>query len=194
MPNLFFARRTKAELFRQLIRGGRVGKKLGLSQRRQQLVATIFCENLKLLPSPCVGGSMFIILKLLQLPMKKLGIIPIVDFAFAKVFMTPSNKVALIALLNAILVLRARIVDITLLNPFNYKDFADDNLSILDVKAVDADGRIFSVEMQLTVHAGLMKRILYYGCESYVDQLREGEDYSSLRPVYAICIIDGRLW
>ena len=124
----------------------------------------------------------------------KIGIIPIVDFAFAKVFMTPENKIALIAFLNAILILRHRIVDVTLLNPFNYRDFADDKLAVLDVKAIDSKGRIFNIEMQLSIHTGLKKRIVFYGCETYTDQLRDGSDYSALRPVYAICIINDKMW
>jgi hypothetical protein len=53
-------------------------------------------------------------------------------------------------------------------------DFAEDKLTILDIKAVDAQERIFNVEMQLTVSEGLLKRIVFYGCETYSDQLHKG--------------------
>ena len=43
-------------------------------------------------------------------------------------------------------------------------------------------------------HTGLKKRIVFYGCETYTDQLRDGSDYSALRPVYAICIINDTMW
>jgi predicted transposase/invertase (TIGR01784 family) len=126
--------------------------------------------------------------------MQPIGIRPTNDFAFKKTFGSPENKVALISLLNAILTLDKPIVDVTIQNPFNYRDFAEDKLTILDIKATDSNGRIFDVEMQLSVHQGLVKRIVYYGCETYVDQMRQGDDYTVLNPVFAICIVDGVLW
>ena len=125
---------------------------------------------------------------------KKLGISPINDFAFAKTFARPENNVALISLLNAILQFERPIEDVTIRNPFNYQDFSEDKLTILDIKATDTEGRIFNVEMQLSVHSGLVQRIVYYGCEVYTDQLRKGDDFSDLNPVFAICILNGVLW
>ena len=79
-------------------------------------------------------------------------------------------------------------------NPYNLQDFKDDKLSILDVKAVDRDGAIYDIEMQLTIFAGLVQRIVFYGCELYAGQLRAGDDYESLHPVYSICLVNGILW
>ncbi|MEZ6111308.1 MAG: Rpn family recombination-promoting nuclease/putative transposase [Pirellulaceae bacterium] len=123
-----------------------------------------------------------------------LGIRPINDFAFKKTFGTPANKGVLVSLLNAILDLNSPIADVTIENPFNLQDFADDKLSVLDVKAVDQSGAIYDVEIQLTVVPGLDRRIVFYGCELYAGQLQAGEDYSELKPVYSICIADGILW
>ena len=67
-----------------------------------------------------------------------LGINPLNDFAFMKTFGTAENREPLIGLLNAVLKPKSPIADVTIQNPFNYKDFQDDKLSILDVKAVDA--------------------------------------------------------
>ena len=78
-----------------------------------------------------------------------LGIRPIVDFAFKKTFGTPENRACLISLLNAVLRPKEPIVDVTLENPFNPKDFQEDKLSQLDVKAVDRTGAIYNVEVQL---------------------------------------------
>ncbi len=123
-----------------------------------------------------------------------LGINPLNDFAFMKIFGSPENRESLISLLNAILKLRSPIVDVTIQNAFNYKDFQADKLSILDVKARDAAGRVFDVEVQLQVRAGMEKRIVFYGCELYADQLREGVAYADIPPVYAIWLIDDILW
>jgi predicted transposase/invertase (TIGR01784 family) len=123
-----------------------------------------------------------------------LGIRPTVDFAFKKTFGDPNHRQPLISLLNAILALESPIVDVTIENPFNYQDFLEDKLSILDVKAKDATGSIFNIEMQLTVTAGLVKRVVFYGCELYAGQLSKGDDYHRLQPVYSICILDDLAW
>ena len=123
-----------------------------------------------------------------------LEINPLNDFAFQKTFGTPENRESLISLLNAILKPKSPIAEVTVLNPFNYRDFQDDKLSILDVKAVDAARSVYDVEVQLQVRAGSEKRLVFYGCELYADQLREGADYAELPPVFAIWLIDGLLW
>jgi predicted transposase/invertase (TIGR01784 family) len=126
--------------------------------------------------------------------MQPIGIRPTNDFAFKKTFGSPENKVALISLLNAILTLPVPIVDVTIANPYNLQDFQNDKLSILDIRAVDQRGAIYDVEMLLSTHSGLVKRIVFYGCEVYAGQLKAGDDYSVLKPVYSICLLEGQLW
>src|SRR5271157_2134843 len=101
-----------------------------------------------------------------------LGIRPINDFAFKRTFGTPENKLALISLLNAILDTKPPIADVTIENPYNLQDFAEDKLSILDVKAIDQSGSVYDIEMQLSIFEGLIQRIVFYGCELYAGQLR----------------------
>jgi hypothetical protein len=97
--------------------------------------------------------------------MQPIGIRPTNDFAFKKTFGSPENKVALISLLNAILTLPVPIVDVTIENPYNLQDFQNDKLSFV-----------------------------FYGCEVYAGQLKAGDDYSKLKPVYSICLLLGQLW
>ena len=113
-----------------------------------------------------------------------IGIRAMNDFAFLKTFASPEHCECLISLLNALLNLPSPIVKITLQNPFNLKDFQEDKLTILDIKAVDQRDRIHHVEMQLSNHLDLVKRLVFYGCEVYADQLREGGGYTQLKPVY----------
>ncbi len=124
----------------------------------------------------------------------RIGIRPINDFAFKKIFGTSANKLALISFLNAVLRLHIPIVDVTIVNPYNLQDFLDDKLSILDIKAVDANGAIYDIEMQLTIFEGLIQRVVFYGCEIFAGQLNAGDDYTQLHPVYSICLINGILW
>ena len=106
-----------------------------------------------------------------------LGIRPINDFAFKKIFGTPENRPCLISLLTAILRLKEPIVDVTIDNPFNLQDFQDDKLSQLDIKAIDRTGAIYNVEVQLTTYEGLVQRMVFYGCELYAGQLKSGDEY-----------------
>ena len=86
-----------------------------------------------------------------------LGIRPIVDFAFKKTFGTPENRVCLVSLLNAVLRPKEPIVDVTLDNPFNPRDFQEDKLSQLDIKAIDRTGAIYNVEVQLYEPGALLE-------------------------------------
>ena len=52
-----------------------------------------------------------------------LGIKLTVDFAFKRIFGSPEYSEALIALLNAILVMASPIVTVEILNPFSYQEF-----------------------------------------------------------------------
>lgn len=123
-----------------------------------------------------------------------LGISPTNDFAYKRVFGSQANEMVLISLLNAILNLPRRIASVTIQNPFNYQDFYEDKLSILDIKAVDESGAIYDIEMQLEVHLGLIQRVIFYGCELYSGQIKSGDGYSQLKPVFAICLLEGVLW
>lgn len=80
-----------------------------------------------------------------------LGIKPTVDFAFKKIFGSPENSPALLGLLNAILDLQHPIESVEVLNPFNYQEFAENKLIVLDVCCRDSAGRLLNVEMQVSV-------------------------------------------
>jgi predicted transposase/invertase (TIGR01784 family) len=119
----------------------------------------------------------------------RLGIKPTVDFAFKKIFGTPENAPILKGLINAILQLDSPIVELEILNPFSYQEFADDKRIVLDVRARDADGRWLNVEMQVSAVPGLLQRLTYYACAMYVDQLQAGQHYTQLRPAISICLL-----
>jgi predicted transposase/invertase (TIGR01784 family) len=36
--------------------------------------------------------------------------------------------------------------------------------------------------------------LIFYGCQLYADQLKAGDDYAGLHPVYSICLVNGVLW
>ena len=127
------------------------------------------------------------------MPMK-IGIRAWIDFAFRKIFGKPGNEICLISLLNAVLQLPHPVVSIEYLNPFGYKDFATDKLVCVDVKATDALGRVFVIEVQIVVQSSFAKRAVFYACEVYTDQLRAGQGYSDLKAAYSICFLMRNLW
>jgi predicted transposase/invertase (TIGR01784 family) len=124
----------------------------------------------------------------------KIGIRAWVDFAFKKIFGKQGNEICLISLLNSVLDLPRPIESVQYLNPFSMKEFQEDKLICVDVKATDSDGRVFIVEVQLSVTASFVKRALYYASKTYSDQLVEGQGYHDLKATYAVCILTESIW
>ena len=118
-----------------------------------------------------------------------LGIRPTVDFAFKKIFGSPHNSAALIGLLNAILDFEHPIDSVEVLNPFSYQEFSESKQIVLDVRCRDSAGRWLNVEMQVSVYAGLIERLVYYACSMYVDQLTPGGNYALAAPSISICLL-----
>ena len=123
-----------------------------------------------------------------------LGIRPTVDFAFKKIFGSPQNSAALIGLLNAILELDRPVERVEILNPFNYQEFTESKLIVLDVRCRDSAGRWLNVEMQVSAYAGLIERLVYYACSMYVDQLAAGGNYALADPALSICLLSHQLY
>lgn len=115
---------------------------------------------------------------------------PRVDLAFKKIFGTENNKDLLISLINSIVGEEDQVVDVTLLNPYNQKNFKDDKLSILDIKAEGEDGTKFNIEIQITDEANYDKRALYYWAKLYAEQLKEAGGYATLEKVIGIHILN----
>jgi predicted transposase/invertase (TIGR01784 family) len=124
------------------------------------------------------------------------GIDPKVDYAFKKVFGSTANIDLLISLINAVLSLPTgrEVVALEIRNPFNEKETAEDKLSVLDVKARDASGRLFLVEMQMLAPQHFRNRVLYYWARAYSEQLAEGNEFRDLRPAISICFVANRLF
>ncbi len=118
-------------------------------------------------------------------------IAPKVDCVFKALLGAEENRHLLVHFLNAVLVgeLNAPISDVEILNPYNDKEFLDDKLSIVDVKAQDRQGQIYQIEIQLASYRSLPARILYTWADLYSQQLHSGQDYAVLQPTYAIWLL-----
>lgn len=117
-------------------------------------------------------------------------ITPRVDIAFKKIFGVEENKDLLISLINSIVGKKDQVEDIILLNPYNPKNFRDDKLSVLDIKAMGHNGNRFNIEIQITDEGDYDKRALYYWSKLYTEQLKEGFDYSELNKTIGIHILN----
>lgn len=115
---------------------------------------------------------------------------PRVDIAFKKIFGVEENKDLLISLINSIVGNDDQISDVTLLNPYNPRNFKNDKLSILDIKASGIDGKKFNIEIQITDEDDYDKRALFYWGKLYTEQLKAGEDYGTLSKAIGIHILN----
>ena len=116
---------------------------------------------------------------------------PKIDCVFKALLGAERNRRLLIHFLNAILAsdLAAPITEVEILNPYNEREFLDDKLSIVDVKARDQAGRLYQVEIQLLNVPNLPARILYGWADLYSGQLQDGDGYDQLKPTYAIWLL-----
>ena len=115
---------------------------------------------------------------------------PKADLTFKKVF---GEHPALVkSLLNALLPFKSEeeeITSVTYLTPEMVPQTPTRKFSIVDVRCEDAQGRQFIVEMQM-VWSAVKQRVLFNASKAYVKQLNRGEDYSLLKPVYSLNLVN----
>ncbi len=116
---------------------------------------------------------------------------PKIDCVFKALLGSEANRALLIHFLNATLGqdLASPLTEVDILNPYNEREFLDDKLSIVDVKARDQAGRLYQIELQLLNLPELPARMLYGWTDLYSSQLQDGESYDRLQPTYAIWLL-----
>lgn len=114
------------------------------------------------------------------------------DIVFKRVF--ADHLHLLKSFLNAVLPLPpdGQIVSIEHLYPEQAPQIPVLKRPIVDVKCKDQKGRIFLTEMQMEWSTAFMQRMLFNSSQAYIKQLRKGEDYHSLCPVYSLAILNER--
>ncbi|MGF1534816.1 MAG: Rpn family recombination-promoting nuclease/putative transposase, partial [Bernardetiaceae bacterium] len=112
------------------------------------------------------------------------------DLTFKRIF--GENPDLLMSLLNALLPLEEDqvIESLTYLSPEQVPDIPGLKNSIVDVRCTDNYGRQFIVEMQMLWTSSFKARILFNASKAYVRQMGRGKGYSSLQPVYALCLLN----
>ena len=115
---------------------------------------------------------------------------PKADLTFKKIFGEHPDLV--MSLLNALLPLEEgnEICDIHYLSPERVPRTEEGKDSIVDVFCETNDKRQFIVEMQMYWSNNFMQRVLFNSSKVYVGQLKQGESFSRLQPVYSLNLID----
>ena len=114
------------------------------------------------------------------------------DLAFKKIFGDENHKNILISFLNAILDFQEgkTIVSVSLANPYQVPKIPELKETILDIQATNKNGDTFIVEMQKKDVGDFTKRSLYYTSKAYIAQLPKAKDYTVLKKVYFIGILN----
>jgi len=114
------------------------------------------------------------------------------DIAFRKIFGNEKKTNILISFLNAVLKFegKKRIKEVSILDPFQLPRIRGEKATIIDINAKDEQGRQFVIEMQVASKEGFDKRVQYYTCRDYSNQIEQGEEYKLLKPTYFIGILD----
>ncbi|TAF76359.1 MAG: Rpn family recombination-promoting nuclease/putative transposase [Bacteroidetes bacterium] len=114
------------------------------------------------------------------------------DVAFRKIFGNQYRTEVLISFINAVLCLELenKIIEVTILTPYQLPELRGGKVTIIDVKAKDKSGKTYIIEMQIAMMDGFHKRVLYYASKSYSSQISRGDDYTNLMPTFFIGILD----
>ena len=114
------------------------------------------------------------------------------DLAFKKIFGDENHKNILISFLNSVLDFQdeLQIVDVSLANSYQIPKIPELKETILDIKATNKRQDQFIVEMQKKDLGDFTKRSLYYTSKAYVAQLPRGNNYTELKKVYFIGILN----
>ena len=118
---------------------------------------------------------------------------PLNDFIFKKIFGEKGNEDILIAFINAVLkrTKKEPIVEVEIIdNKQLTKELILDKTGIIDVRAKTSNGENIDIEVQLTDQGNMDKRTLFYWGKMYLENIKQGQDYTTLEKVITINILD----
>ena len=112
------------------------------------------------------------------------------DLTFKRVF--GNHPHLLVSFLNALLPLDPgrEVVEIEYLPVELVPEIPEVRNSIVDVRCRDREGRHFIVEMQMLWTDSFFRRVLFNASKAYVMQLKTGQQFHYLQPVYSLNLIN----
>ncbi|MFT4924301.1 MAG: putative transposase/invertase (TIGR01784 family) [Phenylobacterium sp.] len=114
---------------------------------------------------------------------------PTIDCVFKAILGAKENINLLIHFLNGILQPLSPIIDVVIENPYNERDYIDDKLTVVDIKATDGNKTTYQVEVQLSTPGHLKNRMLFTWADIYQAQLKSGHVFGKLKPVISIWLL-----
>ena len=116
------------------------------------------------------------------------------DYAFRRIFGDEKREHVLRHFLNGVLQLKSDgcIERLSIADRHQVPKLKGNKETVLDVYCTDQGGRKFIVEMQVANRGDFAHRAVYYVAKSFVNQLKRGDDYSRLRKVTLLSILDFR--
>jgi predicted transposase/invertase (TIGR01784 family) len=113
------------------------------------------------------------------------------DYAFKRIFGHEDTKDVLAAFLTAVLGVRIKQDELTLVNTEMSPEFLMDKASSLDIHIRRSEHHEkMNVEMQIEDEHNLDCRIPYYWAKGYTEDLREGQNYRELPKMINIAVVD----
>ncbi|MFP4153432.1 MAG: Rpn family recombination-promoting nuclease/putative transposase [Alkalispirochaeta sp.] len=114
------------------------------------------------------------------------------DYVFKYVFGSETSTGILRSFLSAVQTDAGlpAVAEVEIRNPFNPAAYFNDKTSVVDVRARDINGIVYTVEVQALPETAFKERALYYWAHAYAGQLGKGQDYESLCPVVGVNIVD----
>ena len=113
------------------------------------------------------------------------------DYVFKKIFAKPENNIELKELLEAILNIDIKKVEVK--NPEISKNYEDEKLGILDIRAHINDDTIVDIEMQVANVYTIINRNISYSSRIITEQLQVGDSYKFLKKLISINILGENL-
>jgi len=112
------------------------------------------------------------------------------DLIFKKIFGEHPN--ILMSFLNSMLPLPdgQQIVELVYLSPEMIPETFLEKFSSVDVRCKDNYGHQFIVELQMNWTNAFKQRVLFNASKAYVTQTKQGSEYTSLKPVFALNLIN----
>ncbi|MDA3949218.1 MAG: Rpn family recombination-promoting nuclease/putative transposase, partial [Spirochaeta sp.] len=114
------------------------------------------------------------------------------DYVFKYVFGSETSTNILRSFLTAVQTDAGlpAVAEVEIRNPFNPADSYNAKTSVVDVRARDVNGTIYTVEVQALPEAAFRERALYYWAQAYAGQLGKSQDYEQLSPVVGVNVVD----
>ena len=113
------------------------------------------------------------------------------DYVFKKIFAKPENNIELKELLEAILNINIKEVEVK--NPEISKNYEDEKLGILDIRAHINVDTIVDIEMQVANVYTIINRNITYSSRIIAEQLQVGDSYKVLKKFISINILGENL-